>query len=498
MRWLVVWASAPAGEAPAGHRPRPAARVRGSRSRHRRCRRPSSPRQRVTGPRDHERGPGHRLFIHNPPVTGPVTASWKRPTADRREHHAARSARETRTARHERHRIRSSTASSSQLPDTDPGETAEWLDSLDAVVDAHGKTRARFLVSQAHRAGPRAAGRHARRGVDALRQHHPRRGAALVPRRRGHRAPHPRLHPLERRRHGRQGQQARRRHRRPPLHRSPPPPRSTRSASTTSSGARTTAWPATTSTSRATPPPASTPGPSSRAASTRTSSTTSAARSAATACRQLPPPAAHARLLGVPDGVDGPRPAQLDLPGPVQPLPRTTASSTTPASSRVWCFVGDGECDEPETLGSISLAAREGLDNLTWVVNCNLQRLDGPVRGNGKIIQELEAVFRGAGWNVIKVDLGRAAGTSCWPATSTACCWQQDEHHRRRRVPALRRRVRAPTSASTSSGPTPACASWSSTCPTSELRNLPRGGHDYRKLYAAYKAATEQTAAPRR
>ena len=71
--------------------------------------------------------------------------------------------------------------------------------------------------------------------------------------------------------------------------------------------------------------------------------------------------------------------------------------------SRVWCFVGDGECDEPETLGSISLAAREQLDNLTWVINCNLQRLDGPVRGNGKVIQELESVFRGAGWNVIKV-----------------------------------------------------------------------------------------------
>ena len=72
----------------------------------------------------------------------------------------------------------------------------------------------------------------------------------------------------------------------------------------------------------------------------------------------------------------------------------------------MWCFIGDGETDEPETLGSISLAGRECLDNLTWVVNCNLQRLDGPVRGNGKIIQELEAVFRGAGWNVIKVIWG--------------------------------------------------------------------------------------------
>jgi transketolase N-terminal domain/subunit len=75
-------------------------------------------------------------------------------------------------------------------------------------------------------------------------------------------------------------------------------------------------------------------------------------------------------------------------------------------TGRVFAFLGDGETDEPESLGSISLAAREGLDNLTFVINCNLQRLDGPVRGNGKIIQELEAVFRGAGWNVVKVIWG--------------------------------------------------------------------------------------------
>jgi len=74
--------------------------------------------------------------------------------------------------------------------------------------------------------------------------------------------------------------------------------------------------------------------------------------------------------------------------------------------SRVWAFLGDGECDEPESLGALTLASRENLDNLTWVINCNLQRLDGPVRGNGKIIQELEAAFRGAGWNVIKVIWG--------------------------------------------------------------------------------------------
>ena len=89
---------------------------------------------------------------------------------------------------------------------------------------------------------------------------------------------------------------------------------------------------------------------------------------------------------------------------------------------KVWCFLGDGETDEPETLGAIALAGREGLDNLIFVVNCNLQRLDGPVRGNGKIIQELEGVFRGAGWNVIKTASGAATGIRCWPRTPTASC----------------------------------------------------------------------------
>lgn len=73
---------------------------------------------------------------------------------------------------------------------------------------------------------------------------------------------------------------------------------------------------------------------------------------------------------------------------------------------KVWAFMGDGEMDEPESLGAISLGAREKLDNLIFVINCNLQRLDGPVRGNGKIIQEMESTFRGAGWNVIKVIWG--------------------------------------------------------------------------------------------
>jgi pyruvate dehydrogenase E1 component len=81
-------------------------------------------------------------------------------------------------------------------------------------------------------------------------------------------------------------------------------------------------------------------------------------------------------------------------------------AGSIPPRQRVWAFLGDGEIDEPESLGAITLASREQLDNLIFVINCNLQRLDGPVRGNGKIIQELEAAFRGAGWNVIKVIWG--------------------------------------------------------------------------------------------
>src|SRR5579883_2237804 len=74
-----------------------------------------------------------------------------------------------------------------------------------------------------------------------------------------------------------------------------------------------------------------------------------------------------------------------------------------PSERKVWCFCGDGEMDEPESMGALTIASREQLDNLIFVINCNLQRLDGPVRGNGKIVQELEGLFRGAGWNVLKV-----------------------------------------------------------------------------------------------
>jgi pyruvate dehydrogenase E1 component len=164
------------------------------------------------------------------------------------------------------------------------------------------------------------------------------------------------------------------------------------------------------------------------------------------------------------------------------------------SQSRVWCFLGDGECDEPESLGALSLAARENLDNLTFVINCNLQRLDGPVRGNGKIIQELEAVFRGAGWNVIKVIWG-----SKWDEllardvdgvllnrmnTSVDGEYQQYATHDGAYI---REHF---------FGPDPRLRKIVEHLSDDDLRNLPRGGHDYHKLYAAYKAATETTGQP--
>jgi pyruvate dehydrogenase E1 component len=164
------------------------------------------------------------------------------------------------------------------------------------------------------------------------------------------------------------------------------------------------------------------------------------------------------------------------------------------SASRVWCFVGDGECDEPETLGALSLAARENLDNLTFVINCNLQRLDGPVRGNGKIIQELEAVFRGAGWNVIKVIWG-----SKW-----------DELLARDVDGVLLNRMNTSVDGEYQQyaiqdgayirdhffGPDPRLRKIVEHLSDDDLRQLPRGGHDYHKLYAAYKAATETTGQP--
>jgi pyruvate dehydrogenase E1 component len=161
---------------------------------------------------------------------------------------------------------------------------------------------------------------------------------------------------------------------------------------------------------------------------------------------------------------------------------------------RVWCFVGDGETDEPETLGSLTLASREHLDNLIWVVNCNLQRLDGPVRGNGKIIQELEASFRGAGWNVIKVIWGSDwdpllasdAGSLLLKRMEEAVDGDYQKYtvepgsyirkHFFGRYHELAELVNSLTD--------------------DQIRKLRRGGHDPQKVYNAFRAAVEHRGGP--
>ena len=165
-----------------------------------------------------------------------------------------------------------------------------------------------------------------------------------------------------------------------------------------------------------------------------------------------------------------------------------------PTGSRVWAFLGDGETDEPETTAALGLAGREHLDNLVFVVNCNLQRLDGPVRGNGKIIQELEGTFLGAGWNVIKVIWGRqwddlfardVDGVLLDALTKTPDGTFQ------RLATATGAEIREEFF-----GQDPRLAAIVAHLSDEELETLPRGGHDHYKIHAAYKAAVEHKGQP--
>jgi pyruvate dehydrogenase E1 component len=164
------------------------------------------------------------------------------------------------------------------------------------------------------------------------------------------------------------------------------------------------------------------------------------------------------------------------------------------AGRKVWCFLGDGEVDEPESLGAISVAAREELDNLIFVVNCNLQRLDGPVRGNGKIIQELEREFRGSGWNVLKVIWGgnwdallERDRSGRLVALMTECVDGDYQAFKANDGAYVREKFfgRYPETAEL-------VADWSD----DEIWALQRGGHDARKVFAAYDAAVKETGRP--
>jgi pyruvate dehydrogenase E1 component len=161
---------------------------------------------------------------------------------------------------------------------------------------------------------------------------------------------------------------------------------------------------------------------------------------------------------------------------------------------KVWAFLGDGETDEPETLGAITLASREKLDNLTWIVNCNLQRLDGPVRGNGSIVRELEAAFRGAGWNVIKVLWGRewdalfARDKSGLLVKRMGECVDGEYQNFKARGAAYARKEFF--------GKYPELADLVANMSDEEIASLNRGGHDPSKIYQAYKRASETVGMP--
>ncbi len=164
------------------------------------------------------------------------------------------------------------------------------------------------------------------------------------------------------------------------------------------------------------------------------------------------------------------------------------------SQQRVWAYLGDGEMDEPEAISGIALAARDGLDNLTFVVNCNLQRLDGPVRGNGKVIQDLEGLFRGAGWNVIKVVWGREWDDLLARDVDGVLVQKMNDT-----VDGEFQKYSTSTGLYVREhffGPDPRLQRIVAHLSDGDIERLRRGGHDYRKVYAAYKAATEYQGAP--
>ena len=157
--------------------------------------------------------------------------------------------------------------------------------------------------------------------------------------------------------------------------------------------------------------------------------------------------------------------------------------------AKIWVFMGDGECDEPESLGAIHLASREDLDNLIFVINCNLQRLDGPVRGNGKIIQELEAIFRGAQWNVIKVIWGEDWDSLLEKDTEGILAKRMGEV-----IDGQYQKYSVESGAYIRKdffGTDPRLLEMVQHLSDDDLENLRRGGHDPVKVYAAYKAAVD-------
>ena len=382
----------------------------------------------------------------------------------------------------------------SQLPDIDPDETREWVESFNSVVRSRGRARARYVMLRLlERAREQQVGVPGLRSTDYINTIPPEREPWF-----------PGDEHVERRIRAYirwnaavmvSGPTARGWAWAGTSRRTPPRPPCTRSGSTTSSTARTTASPATRCSSRGTRRRASTRAPSWRARLTEDQ--LNGFRQELSHPGGGLPSYPHPRLM--PDFWEFPT-VSMGL-GPLNAIYQARFNRYLLAReihdtsrSHVWAFTGDGEMDEPEALGAIGLAAREELDNLTFVINCNLQRLDGPVRGNGKIIQELEAFFRGAGWNVIKVIWGRDWDPLLAQDTDGVLVNKMNT------TPDGQFQTYSVESGAyireNFFGGDPRLRAMVAHLSDDQLRSLSRGGHDYRKVYAAFKAASEHTGQP--
>ena len=292
-----------------------------------------------------------------------------------------------------------------QLPDIDPDETEEWIEALDQVIE-RSPARARFLLSPDPAARPLEADRASVDGLDQLHQHDLSRGGAVLPRRRGDRAADPPDHPVERGGHG--------------------VPRANKNYDGIGGHLSTYASAASlyevgfNHFFRGKDAPGGgdqvfiqghgAPGIYARAflegRLTEEQLENFRREAGGIGLSSYPHPRLMPKFWEFPTVSMGLSPLNAIYQARFNRYLHHRGIKDT-SEQRVWAFVGDGEMDEPESMAGLSIAAREGLDNLIFVVNCNLQRLDGPVRGNGKIIQELESIFRGAGWHVIKVVWGR-------------------------------------------------------------------------------------------
>ncbi len=363
--------------------------------------------------------------------------------------------------------------------DPDVDETEEWLTAFEDLVAIQGRERGQYLLRKLLEKGYEKGVTLPFTGNTPYINTIPREERAAVPRRPGARAPHQEHRALERHGDGGAGEQAVRRPGRPHLDlrllrdalpgRLPPLlPRPRRG--------RLRRRPR--STSRATARPASTPRRSSegRISEQQLEGFRRELSAEGGGLSSYPHPWLMPDFWEFPTVSMGLAPISAIYQARFNRYLRDRRMRDT-GERRVWAFLGDGETDEPETLGAITLAARERLDNLTFVINCNLQRLDGPVRGNGKIVQELETAFRGAGWNVDQGALGRATGTRSSRATTPAC-WCSASTRWSTASSRSTPSSRATTSARDFFGKHPELLQLVENYKDEELRQLRRGGHD--------------------